>query len=84
MPDFTEARAALASARAALDRNKHDPGLALEYIRARPEIKASELTDLVEVLVRGEYGCHRNDIIGVFELLEEWLDKQEQIPQRGG
>jgi hypothetical protein len=50
-----------------------DPSLEVFKIRDCQEIKDAGLSDLAWSLCRDSY-CHRNDVIGLLELLEEWMD----------
>jgi hypothetical protein len=69
-------KGALEFARDSLDRNSGDPCLALEALKYRPEIEQAGLDDLVWSLCSGRWGCSRNDVLGVFEYLQKWIDEQ--------
>jgi hypothetical protein len=47
-----------------------DPSLAVYMVRDAPEVEAAGLRDLAWALCSG---CHRNDALGFFEMLEEHL-----------
>jgi len=51
---------------------KRDPSLAVYMVRDTPEVEAAGLKDLAWALC---FGCHRNDALGFFELLEEYLNR---------
>lgn len=53
-----------------------DPSLEVFKIRDYQEIKDAGLYDLVWSLCRADSYCHRNDVIGLLDLLEEWMDAQ--------
>jgi hypothetical protein len=58
--------------------SKTDPSLAASMLRDRQEIKDAGLYDLVYLLDQGTWGCNKNDISGVLELLERHLEKTAQ------
>ena len=55
---------------------RNEPELAATLLRNVPEIEKYGLGQLVYLLSKGEYGCHRNDVIGVLELLEAHMAKE--------
>jgi hypothetical protein len=67
----------LARGRQRLTKDPGEPSLALIEIMDIPEMEDAGLARLAYLLWTGKHGCHRNDVTGVFELFEEWLDKQE-------
>jgi len=71
------AKQQLELARKMLECNLNDPGLALTLLKYLPEIEQSGLSELCWLLESGQYGCHRNDVIGFFEFFERWLDKED-------
>jgi hypothetical protein len=67
----------LVRGRQRLTDNPDEPALALMEILDIPELEEADLARLAYLLWTGKHGCHRNDVTGVFELFEEWLDEQE-------
>jgi hypothetical protein len=53
-----------------------DPELAAFIIRDYQEVKDADLFRLAYDLGCGRYNTHKNDVIGLFEYLEQYLDKQ--------
>ena len=53
------------------------PSIAIGFIRDLPELEQAELATLAWLCWKGDYGCHRNDAAGLFDLFEEWLDRNE-------
>jgi len=54
----------------AREQANRDPQTAAGILRAYDEIEDAGLGDLAYLLEHGEYGCHKNDVIGLIELLE--------------
>jgi hypothetical protein len=52
-----------------------DPSLAAYILRDDPRIEAAGLTSLCWSLAGGNWGCCKNDVIGVIELLEKYERK---------
>ncbi len=48
-----------------------DPSLLAFMMRDWPETKAANLFSVAWELARGEYGCHRNDVIWLLDKIEE-------------
>ncbi|NIV28276.1 MAG: hypothetical protein GWN58_01820 [Anaerolineae bacterium] len=63
--------------RARLEEHPDEPALALMEILDLPELEDSQLARLTYLLWTERYGCHKNDVTGVLDLLDEWLDEQE-------
>jgi len=53
-----------------------EPDIAIGILYGLPEIEQAGLSELVYLLDKGDYGCHANDVKGVIELLEKYLNKQ--------
>ena len=53
-------------ARKALDENRHDPGVALEFVKNLPEIKEFGLDDLLWSLKQDSY-CSYRDVKGFLD-----------------
>jgi hypothetical protein len=53
------------------DRTMDAPGLAASLFRDLPEIKEAGLNDLAWILSSPRENCHRNDVLGLIELLQE-------------
>jgi len=71
--DVYALRAMIQTARGTLDRHPHDPGLAATLIKTMPALKKAGLDELAWLLAGGHYGCHRNDVLGLFEYAEAWI-----------
>jgi len=67
----------IARGRQRLIDNPGEPSLALIEIMDIPEMEDAGLARLAHLLWTEKYGCHRNDVIGVFDLFEKWLEEQE-------
>lgn len=65
-------REAIAHARQHLDT---DPELAAFMVRDYQETKDADLYGFAYDLGCGRYNTHKNDVIGLFEYLEKWLDE---------
>lgn len=58
-----------------LERN--EPDIAITMLRDIPEIEPAGLSDLVWSLDSGRWGIHANDVRGVIELLERYLENNK-------
>ena len=54
-----------------------DPSLAAYILRDTPEISAYGLRDLAWVMARNDSYCHKNDVLGLLEFLEERMNGAE-------
>lgn len=57
---------------------QNDPIAAAYTLRDLPEVEATELGTMARHLASGEYGCHKNDVLGLIEYLEAWMNKELQ------
>lgn len=57
------------------ERCQRDPSLAVFMVRDLPETEAAGLKDLAWCLC---YDCHKNDALGFFDMLEAWVDGENQ------
>mgnify|MGYP001618453606 CR=1 FL=1 len=69
---------AIVEARRLLRDYADEAALAAYFIRDRPEVEAAGLTDLAWLLAGERYGCHRNDVLGLIELLEKHLAQSKE------
>jgi hypothetical protein len=58
--------------------NSMDPSMAAYLLRCQPEVEKYDLSTLVWLLAGGEYGCHKNDVIGVIELIEKHMENENE------
>ena len=59
------------------EEGNRDPSLVAFIIRDHPVIEEAGLSSLAWLLAGNQYGCHKNDVIGLLDLLEQYLDQQE-------
>lgn len=55
-----------------------DPSMGAYLLREQPEVEKYDLSHLVWLLASNQYGCHKNDVIGVIELIEEHMENENE------
>lgn len=66
--------AAIVRAKRYLNEYPGDPGMAVVPLRDLPETEEAELGTLAYLLESGHFGCHKNDVLGLIEFLQRWVD----------
>ena len=74
--DLDRVQRIVIDARKILERNKNrnESWIAAMHIRDLPETKAAGLHKLAWLLASEEYGCCYNDVSGLLELFQKWID----------
>lgn len=70
------ALAQLEAARECLERYPDDPALAVEFFKY--DIEDAGLRSLAWLLAGERYGCSRNDVLGLLELLDQQQEQGEK------
>jgi hypothetical protein len=55
-----------------------DPATAAYLLEGQPEVEKYGLGNLAYLLAREEYGCHKNDVIGIIELIERHMENENE------
>ncbi len=59
--------------------NSIDPGYGAYLLCQQPEVKKYDtLYKLACLLSRGEYGCHKNDVIGIVEIIQKHMENENE------
>jgi hypothetical protein len=66
----------IAGWRNVLNNNKRDPGLTAWRMKDLPEIEAAGLKDLAYALSMNDSNASVNDVSGMIDLLEEFLQRE--------
>lgn len=75
--DELEAWYQMECAKRILAENKHpdSPNIAAMTMRDGKVAEMAGVTSLLWTLARGEYGCHKNDVLGVIDIMENFIRK---------
>jgi len=53
-----------------------DPSMPLMFVIDLPELEEADLHGLAYLLWHGEWGCCKNDVTGLLDLFQKWVDGQ--------
>jgi len=59
--------------------NSFDPSFGAYLLLGQAEVKKYDLYTLTSLLSGGQYGCHKNDIIGVIELIQKHMENENEV-----
>lgn len=77
-----EARKVIALARKELAKEDRDPTLAAGFLRDCELIRLAGLWGMAYDLNHARYGCSSNDVVGLIENLEQFINGERELPDQ--